>query len=163
MKQSQSSASAASSSSAETNQKPQPQAFPINTDSILRLTNFGESGIDITDEERYKIVDLELKDVYGIVQQTVSITTLYPGKTTRGHHHDKGENYHFTKGSGYLLMQSPDYTRFYKIEPETWQYIPGGIWHMIMNPSNNEDLEFTTVYNGKSARPPIDKLGDKKK
>lgn len=150
------------SQTSKTEAQQQQKAFPVNTNAILKLTNFGENGIDITDDDRYKIVDLELKDVYGIVKQTVSTTTLYPGKTTRGHHHDKGENYHFTKGSGYLLIQSPDYTRFYEIEPETWEYIEPGEWHMVMNTSKNEDLEFTTVYNGPSQRPPIDQKSKKK-
>ena len=125
---------------------------------IKKLTNFGDNGIDIVDNDTYRIVDMELKDMQGYVNLTISRTTLYPNKTTRGHaHQDSHEEYYFKQGTGMLILQSKDFNKIYRIEPETYQFIDKGIFHMVVNLSNNENLEFETRYPGPSSRPPIDK------
>lgn len=132
---------------------------------IQSLSNFGDNGIDIVDNNVYHIVDLEIKDLHGYVKQTISRTTLYPNKTTRGHmHKDKDEIYHFEKGDGMILLQGEELNKLFHIEPETWLFIPKETFHMVINISKNEDLEFTTIYPGASARPPImEKEIEKKK
>ena len=132
--------------------------------NIQKLTNFGDNGIEIVDNDVYHIVDMELKDLQGFVKQTVSRTTLYPNKTTRGHaHKDATEEYYFKKGTGMLILQSENFNKVYRIEPETFQFIDKDTWHMVVNLSMNEDLEFETRYPGPSARPPIEKQEKKKK
>lgn len=129
-----------------------------HTLDIQKLANFGDNGIDIVDSDVYHIVDMEIKDLHGFVKQTISRTTLYPNKTTRGHMHpDKEETYYFEKGEGLIILQGEDYNGFYHIEPETWLFIPKEIFHQVVNVSKNENLEFTTFYPGASSRPPIPK------
>ena len=124
--------------------------------NIQRLANFGDDGIEIVDSDVYHIVDLELKDLHGFVRETVSRTTLYPNKTTRGHaHKEADEEYCFKKGTGMLILQSENSNKIFRIEPETYQFVDKGTWHMVVNLSMNEDLEFETKYPGPSARPPI--------
>jgi len=124
--------------------------------SLKRLTNFGTDGIEIVDNDVYHIVDMELKDIMGYVKLTVSRTTLYPSKTTRGHaHKDTVEEYYFKKGTGMLILQSEDLNEVFRVEPETFKFIDKGVWHMVINSSLNENLEFETRYPGPSARPPI--------
>ena len=132
---------------------------------IQSLANFGDNGIDIIDNDTYHIVDMEIKDLHGYVKQTISRTTLYPNKTTRGHiHKDKDEIYHFEKGDGMILLQGEELNKLFHIEPETWLFIPKETFHMVINISKNENLEFTTIYPGASARPPIlEKEIEKKK
>lgn len=131
---------------------------------IKKLTNFGDNGIDIIDNDVYHIEDMELKDINGFVKLTISRTTLYPNKTTRGHaHQEADEEYYFKKGTGMLILQSPDFNKIYRIEPETYHYIDKGIFHMVVNLSNNEDLEFETRYPGPSSRPPIANNKEEKK
>lgn len=123
---------------------------------IRKLTNFGSDGIEIVDNNTYHIVDMELKDLYGMVKQTISRTTLYPNKTTRGHMHEEhDETYHFIKGNGMILLQRSDSNSLFHIEPETWIYVPKKTFHMVINISTNEDLEFETVYPGPSDRPAL--------
>lgn len=132
--------------------------------NIQQLSNFGTNGIEIVDNDVYHIVDMELKDMQGYVKQTVSRTTLYPNKTTRGHaHKDNTEEYYFKKGTGMLILQSENFNKVYRIEPETFKFIDKDTWHMVVNLSMNEDLEFETRYPGPSARPPIAKEEKKKK
>ena len=129
----------------------------LKTD-IQSLTSFGSEGKEIVKNDTYEIVDMELKDMYGFVKQTISRTVLYPNKHTRGHmHNDQDETYYFIKGTGLIILQGEDLNKIHHIEPETWLYIPKKTFHMVMNLSKNEDLEFLTVYPGESQRPPIEK------
>lgn len=131
---------------------------------IEALTNFGEHGIEIANNDTYQIIDLELKDMLGEVKETVSRTTLYPNKSTRGHiHENTNESYHFIDGTGLLLLQSEQLNKLYRIQPETWKFIPKKTFHMVINLSQNEDLVFEAKYPGKSDRPPINKEEKKKK
>lgn len=133
-------------------------AISLDLSSIQKLTNFGEHGVEIVNNNTYQITDVELTDMFGLVKQTISRTILYPSKTTRGHVHKlKDETYHFVKGSGLLLLQSQDYNALFKIEPETWKFIEKATFHMVINLSANEDLEFETFYPGKSERPRFEK------
>jgi len=125
---------------------------------IQALTSFGSNGIEIVDNDIYHIVDMELKDLQGFVKQTISRTTLYPNKTTRGHmHEDNNETYYFISGNGMILLQGKDMNKLFHIEPETWLFIPKGTFHMVINISKNEDLEFMSLYPGPSARPAFSK------
>ena len=99
---------------------------------------------------------MEIKDFEGFVKQTISRTTLYPNQKTRGHtHEDANETYYFIAGNGLILLQSVDLNELFHIESETWLYIPKKTFHMVINTSKNENLEFMTFYPGPSARPPI--------
>lgn len=134
---------------------------------IQSLTSFGSNGIEIVDSDTYHIVDMELRDLFGQVKQTISRTTLYPNKTTRGHMHENNhEIYHFIQGNGMILLQGRDLNKLFHIEPETWLFIPKGTFHMVINISKNEDLEFECVYPGPIERPPLNQdiqNGKKKK
>jgi len=139
------------------------QALNKGIGDIESLTNFGEQGFEIANNDIYQIIDLELRDMLGEVKQTISRTTLYPNKSTRGHmHKNSNETYHFIDGTGLLLLQGEQLNKLYRIQPETWKFIPKGTFHMVINLSQNEDLVFETFYGGKSDRPPINKE-DKKK
>ena len=137
-------------------------ASTLKTD-IQALTSFGSEGKEIVKNDTYEIVDMELKDMYGFVKQTISRTVLYPNKHTRGHVHDiQDETYYFIRGTGLIILQGEDLNKIHHIEPETWLYIPKKTFHMVMNLSKNEDLEFLTVFPGESQRPPIEKPVDNK-
>ncbi|HKG89559.1 MAG TPA: glucose-6-phosphate isomerase family protein [Nitrososphaeraceae archaeon] len=140
------------------------QALDKGIGDIEALSNFGEQGTEIANNDIYQIIDLELKDMLGEVKQTISRTTLYPNKSTRGHIHEHAnESYHFIDGTGLLLLQGEGLNKLYRIQPETWKFIPKKIFHMVINLSQNEDLVFETVYPGKSDRPAINKEDKKKK
>ena len=125
---------------------------------IKGLTNFGKNGKEIADTDVYNIIDMELKDFQGFVKQTVSRTTLYPNQKTRGHtHKNDDETYYFISGNGLILLQSPEINELFHIESETWLYISKNMFHMVINTSKNENLEFMTFFPGPSARPPIPK------
>lgn len=128
---------------------------------IQALTSFGNKGIDIVDDNTYRITDMELTDSLGDVKYTISKTVLYPNKKTRGHMHENThEIYYFINGKGLILLQGEQLNDMYHIEPETWLFIPRKTFHMVINISKNEDLEFMTFYPGKSERPPISAVGE---
>ena len=144
-------------------------SFESNTNTedkfgIKELTNFGKNGNEIADTDVYSIIDMELKDFEGFVKQTISRTTLYPNQKTRGHtHEDANETYYFIAGNGLILLQSENMNELFHIESETWLYIPKKTFHMVINTSKNENLEFMTFYPGPSARPPITVTKEEKK
>lgn len=128
---------------------------------IAGLTSFGNKGVDIVDDNTYRITDMELTDTLGTVKYTISKTVLYPNKKTRGHIHDNThETYYFINGKGLILLQSEQQNDLFHIEPETWIFIPKKTFHMVINTSKNEDLEFMTFYPGKSDRPQIKPSGE---
>lgn len=133
------------------------QTNAINKDSLYNiegLANFGEHGNEVVSNNIYQIIDMELRDMFGEVRQTISRTVLYPNKTTRGHmHQNANESYYFINGNGLILLQGEQLNKLFRIQPETWIFIPKKTFHMVINTSNNEDLEFLSIYPGKSDRP----------
>jgi oxalate decarboxylase/phosphoglucose isomerase-like protein (cupin superfamily) len=121
---------------------------------IRGLTTFGQHGYEVVKNDTYEIIDMPLRDRFGIVRQTISRTLLYPNKVTKGHmHKNEDEIYYFIKGSGLMILHGHDWSEIREIEPESYLYIERETFHQVVNTSKNEDMEFQTIYPGESDRP----------
>lgn len=110
-----------------------------------------ENTVNIRDDENYRIDDLPIVDANNKVIATVSVTTLYGGKSTRGHvHKDTHEFYYFIEGAGTMHLGT---TESYRVRENSVVYVPPGVYHKIENRNDYASLIFHTFYPGGSDRP----------
>jgi glycerol-3-phosphate cytidylyltransferase len=96
-------------------------------------------GTVVKDNETYTIVDnIELNGL------TVSTTILHPSKQTSGHSHEGIEEvYYFISGHGDMILGE----EVIKVKDGSTVVIPDGIFHQVINNSNEEDLSFICTFN----------------
>ena len=95
---------------------------------------------------------LKQNDTYTLLDNTsldklvVSKTILHPKKNTTGHNHvGQEEVYHFTSGTGYIIVGDDQIS----VESGDIVLIPDGYFHQVWNTSEIEDLIFVCVFDGK--------------
>ncbi|MEK7162926.1 MAG: cupin domain-containing protein [Patescibacteria group bacterium] len=91
----------------------------------------------IRDNETYKVYDLsELRNL------NVSLTELYPLKSTAGHSHDNADEvYIFIDGDGSIEIGS----QIFKIKGGDLMLVPGGDFHKVYN-QGNKILSFWAIF-----------------
>lgn len=91
----------------------------------------------LRDNEIYKVYDLsELKDL------TLSLTELYPQKSTTGHSHDTSDEvYIFIGGEGMIEVGKQNF----KIKGGDVILVPRGDFHKVHN-QGKETLSFWTIF-----------------
>ncbi len=94
---------------------------------------------------------LKQNETYTLLDNTtlkklvVSKTILHPGKNTTGHNHPGQEEvYHFTSGTGYIMVGDKEIS----IEAGDIVLIPDAYFHKVWNTSEIEDLIFVCVFDG---------------
>lgn len=91
----------------------------------------------IRDNEIYKVYDLTELD--GL---TLSLTELYPEKSTTGHSHDKADEvYVFIDGEG--IMEIAEKSQ--KVKSGNVVLVPRGAFHKVHN-SKEKNLSFWTIF-----------------
>jgi len=95
----------------------------------------------IKKNEIYTLVDnTELKNL------VVSKTILHPKKNTTGHRHPGQEEvYYFLSGTGHMKLNE----KIEIIRPGDIVLIHDGVFHQVFNNSEEEDLIFVCVFDGK--------------
>jgi len=83
------------------------------------------------DPDRYLVEDMQAPHF------TLSRTTLYEGKSTRGHSHDHPEVYYFVSGKGKMEIGRESF----EVGDALPVYIPGGSFHRVFN-NGTGDLVF---------------------
>lgn len=91
----------------------------------------------IRDNEIYKVYDLpKLRDL------NVSLTELYPQKSTMGHsHNDADEVYVFIDGDGSMEIGQ----QTFKVKGGDLMLVPGGDFHRVYN-QGNKILSFWAIF-----------------
>ncbi len=91
--------------------------------------------------ETYKLIDnTQLNNL------VVSKTILHPGKNTNGHDHvGQEEVYQFVSGHGTMTVGDDSYL----VHPGDIILIPDGAFHKVWNTSEEHDLVFVCVFDGK--------------
>jgi len=76
--------------------------------------------------------------------ETVQINegTLAPGCRTGGGVHEKPEVYYIVKGEATLYLDDDSYD----VSPGTVAYIPGGVFHYLVNKSETEEFVILTFW-----------------
>ena len=121
---------------------------------IDSLTTFGKDGVDIADDDNWFVRDLYIKDRHGIIKQTKSNIILYPTKITEGERYDTvNRDFHFTKGTGLIILHGDNWTAIREIQPESYCFVEKSTWHQIVNTSKNEDMSIELTHPGKLERP----------
>ncbi len=94
---------------------------------------------------------LKQNETYTLLDNTtlkklvVSKTILHPGKNTTGHNHPGQEEvYHFTSGTGYIMVGDKEIS----VEAGDIVLIPDAYFHKVWNTSEIEDLIFVCVFDG---------------
>jgi oxalate decarboxylase/phosphoglucose isomerase-like protein (cupin superfamily) len=94
---------------------------------------------------------LKQNETYTLLDNTkleklvVSKTILHPGKNTTGHNHPGQEEvYHFTSGTGYIIVGDEHIS----VEAGSIVLIPNGYFHKVWN-TGLQDLVFVCVFDGK--------------
>ena len=91
--------------------------------------------------ETYNVIDNT--NLNGLI---VSKTELHPGKNTSGHNHSGQEEvYIFMKGEGKMVVG----TNTYEVSVGDIIIIPDGAFHKVWNTSEEHDLVFVCVFDGK--------------
>jgi len=85
--------------------------------------------------ERYLVEDIEISGAH------ISKTTLYPGKSTRGHYHPHPEFYYFLRGEGNMII-GPDRSA---AACGVTAFIPGNSFHQVVNCSSR-NLVFLCIW-----------------
>ena len=95
----------------------------------------------VKDNETYTLLDnTELNNL------VVSKTILHPGKNTNGHDHvGQEEVYQFVSGHGTMKVGDDSFPVF----PNDIVLIPDGAFHKVWNTSEEHDLVFVCVFDGK--------------
>ena len=123
-----------------------------NAPAQKRLPWTGSLEVDATtivDNETYAIKDLPLRDERGVIQYTVSVTSLNPRRSTVGHSHGAyDEVYTFTEGQG---LMNVDGNPFF-VKPGDHIYIGKGKWHQVTNTEPEDNLIFICYYPGEIKR-----------
>lgn len=78
-------------------------------------------------DERYTIYDLEGKEF------VLSVTYLYPGKSTLGHRHYWEEGYYISKGFGIMDLGG----RVSPVKEGEFILVPPDVFHRLQNQSPN--------------------------
>ncbi|MCH1526459.1 MAG: cupin domain-containing protein [SAR86 cluster bacterium] len=107
--------------------------------------NFGVSGILAKEDERYQVIDNNTLN-----NLVLSSTNLNPGHSTSGHKHKGQEEvYIFIKGSGEMILTSPDNSeKKFSVTTGDIVLIEDGVHHKVFNTSK-EELYFVCVFDGK--------------
>lgn len=92
--------------------------MPAETD-IVYLVRCDEA-------DRYLVEDIKIPGA------TISKTTLYPGKSTRGHCHPHPELYYVISGEGNIIIGAEQLAA----APGTTAFVPGDSFHQVINCSN---------------------------
>ncbi|MEK7149474.1 MAG: cupin domain-containing protein [Patescibacteria group bacterium] len=91
----------------------------------------------IRDNEIYKVYDLSELD-----NLTVSLTELYPQKSTTGHSHDKADEvYIFIDGEGTIEVAN----QTMKVKGKDIILVPRGDFHKVHN-KTEKNLNFWTIF-----------------
>ena len=91
----------------------------------------------IRDNDTYKVYDLTQLD-----QLNVSLTELYPHKSTSGHAHDAADEvYFFIEGMGTMEIDKDRK----EVKAGDIVTVPGGKFHKVYNESD-KNLSFWTVF-----------------
>lgn len=94
----------------------------------------------VREDENYLVEDHDF-----LPNLTLSRTTLYAGKSTRGHVHPDpkiDEVYYFVSGRGYMEIDGVKLT----VAPHMMVQIRGDEYHRVFNDSN-EPLVFISIFN----------------
>ena len=79
----------------------------------------------------------------------LSKTTLRPSQQTRGHRHDGQEEiYFFLYGDGKMIVGEED-TEPFEVHSGNIIQIPDGAFHRVINTSENREMKFICVFDGK--------------
>ena len=107
--------------------------------------NFGVSGILAKEDERYQVIDNNTLN-----NLVLSSTNLNPGHSTSGHKHKGQEEvYIFVKGSGEMILTSPDNSeKKFSVTTGDIVLIEDGVHHQVFN-TGKEELYFVCVFDGK--------------
>jgi mannose-6-phosphate isomerase-like protein (cupin superfamily) len=87
------------------------------------------------DPDRYLVEDICISDI------TISKTTLYPDKCTKGHSHSHTELYYFISGVGQIVIGE----NTIDVGSETNLTIPEDSFHKVYN-TGDTDLVFVAVW-----------------
>ena len=85
--------------------------------------------VDIKYSIRWNEPDRYLVEDMLAANFTLSKTTLYEGKSTRGHSHDHSEVYYFLSGQGKMEIGPQSF----EVGESLPVYIPGGSFHRVFN------------------------------
>ena len=92
-------------------------------------------------DERYIVKDNPFGNTL-----VISGTRLHGGQETTGHKHDGQEEvYFFIEGTGTIQLNS----FFFDVEAGDIMPIDDGVFHKVYNKSDDEDLYFICVFDGK--------------
>jgi mannose-6-phosphate isomerase-like protein (cupin superfamily) len=94
----------------------------------------------VRDDENYRVEDHDF-----LPNLTLSRTTLYAGKSTRGHKHPDcniDEVYYFVSGHGYMEIDHMKYL----VAPHLIMQIKGNEFHRVFN-DTKEPLVFLSIFN----------------
>ena len=139
----------------EIKNKKEQEEEPQSRHSIEKLTTFGRDGKDVFSNNDMQVIDLEIKDRFGIVKKTIRRVILYPTAVTEGERYENvHRDFHFQKGAGLIIRHTEQYAKIGDIEPESYTYIEKNEWHQIVNTSPNEDMEYEIHHPGKLDLPP---------
>jgi len=92
--------------------------------------------IRCNEPDRYLVEDIYSPDF------TLSRTTLFAGKSTKGHQHQHEEVYYFISGQGRMTIAEEDVA----VGPNMFIRIPGDAFHRVINEGSNSDLVFLCVW-----------------
>ena len=106
---------------------------------LLTIDEVRSKGRLVADNELYRVHDYDLDDL------TVSLTELKKGQGTRGHAHNSNAEVYFFPG-GKAEMEIGDE----KVDiDEGVVLIPKGEFHRVLNLSDDSELKFISVFQGK--------------
>ena len=95
----------------------------------------------VKDNDTYRLIDNT-----SLNNLVVSKTILHPGKCTTGHDHPGQEEvYQFVSGHGTMTVGNNSYL----VHPGDVILIPDGAFHKVWNTSEEHDLVFVCVFDGK--------------
>ena len=105
----------------------------------MKVNNKDIGGIVVKDNDTYLLEDNNL-----LKNLTLSKTTLNPGKSTNGHHHeDEDEVYFFTKGWGIMTIGD----EVHSAQEGDIFLIPAGKFHRVENSHSEQHVcEFVCVF-----------------
>ena len=102
--------------------------------------NSNDSSI-VKDNNTYRLIDNTTLN-----NLVVSNTILHPGKCTNGHSHPGQEEiYQFISGTGTMTVGGNSYLVF----PNDTVLVPDGAFHKVWNTSEDVDLVFVCIFEGK--------------
>jgi mannose-6-phosphate isomerase-like protein (cupin superfamily) len=119
------------------------------TEGEVKVTNFDEA-IQVVDNAKYKIQDLNLVNTKGSIAFTVSITVLKPGQQTTGHTHQlNDEFYEFIEGEGFMMIGREAKA----VKAGDFIVVERTNFHKVINVSNASALIFRCYFTGQIKRP----------